>query len=494
MTSRRIICACEDISYKDVEAVIDQGHADIESIKRYTGLGTGVCQGRQCVVQVAEMLAHRGVDIDTIHPITARPPLVPTRFADLAVEGALAEIFPSDRKVSPPTPTWNATLDPLPESAEVVIVGGGIMGLATAYHLARNGVHNVVVLERSYINAGASGRNGGGIRQQWSTEMNVTLMQQSMRYCREFAQELGVNTWLRQGGYLFITREQQHLDRMAQQVAMHNRLGVPTKILTARQTDNIVRHMKTDDLVGACYNPTDGVLFPWPFLWGYAEGAKKNGAQLFTFTEVTGLEIRNKEVVAVETTRGRINCDLVINAAAAWAPDIAKMAGVHVPNKPERHEILVTESFKPFLDPLVSEIGTGLYFSQSLRGEIVGGMGDPDEPAGVETRSSLRFITRMARAMVHRMPHFADVKVIRQWAGCYDVTPDHQPIIGEVEEVAGFFQLHGFVGHGFMMAPVVCKIVGEYLAKGIHHPLLDMSKLKRFSDGSKLQHETMIIG
>ena len=199
-------------------------------------------------------------------------------------------------------------------------------------------------------------------------------------------------------------------------------------------------------------------------------------------------------MTGVVTPRGRIRCNLVVNAAAAWAPAVARLAGVELPNKPERHEILVTESLKPFLEPLVSELGSGLYYSQSLRGEIVGGLGDPDEPAGVEMRSSSRFIVRMARALVHRMPRLAGVKVVRQWAGCYDVTPDHNPIVGEIDEIRGFYQLHGFVGHGFMMAPAVSKVVGEHIAKGRPHPFITDNNLRRFREGAAARSESMIIG
>ena len=149
---------------------------------------------------------------------------------------------------------------------------------------------------------------------------------------------------------------------------------------------------------------------------------------------------------------------------------------------------------KPFLKPLVSELDSGLYFSQSGRGEIVGGLGDPLEPEGVEMRSSLRFLIRMSRALVRRIPRLADVKVLRQWAGCYDRTPDDNPILGYVDEVKGFFQVHGFAGHGFMMAPAVSKHVGLYLAKGKDHPIFRENLASRFKEGRNKSKETMIIG
>ncbi|HET6345002.1 MAG TPA: FAD-binding oxidoreductase, partial [Myxococcota bacterium] len=240
----------------------------------------------------------------------------------------------------------------------------------------------------------------------------------------------------------------------------------------------------------------DGVIFPWPFAWGYAERARQMGVHIATFTPAVDVVVEGGKVTAVETPRGRIRCDLVVNAAAAWAGEVAAMVGLTLPNRPERHEILVTESLKPCVDPLIAEIGTGLYYSQSMRGEIVAGMGDPEQPHGIEMRSSLRFLTRISRALVMRQPALAHLQVVRQWAGCYDVTPDGNPVLGEVDAVAGFFQLHGFVGHGFMMAPAVGRRVGAYIARGQGDPIFETYRLSRFQDarGSAVPRETMIIG
>ncbi|MCK5687641.1 FAD-dependent oxidoreductase [Myxococcota bacterium] len=496
--SRNLICTCEDVSRDDVDKAWAAGHHDLESVKRFTGLGTGFCQGKHCLNRTAQRLVELGADPHLLRPSTIRTPLSPTPLGILAAGEYLPEIYPTPEAPAitphPALPPAPKDLPPLPTKTQIVIIGGGIMGLATAYHLAKNGLTDVVVLERSYINSGASGRNGGGIREQWATEQNVDLMKGSLAICRDFAKDLGINIWLRQGGLLFVATQKAHMEGLEKNVALQNRLGVPTRLLSATQAKNVAEGLNHTDLVGASYNPEDGILFPWPFLWGYADGATSRGVKVATFTEVTGLEETAGRISAVVTNRGTIECDLVINATAAWAPQIAKMANVELPNIPERHEILVSEPLKPFLTPLVSQIGSGLYFSQSMRGEIVGGLGDPAEPPGIEMRSSLRFLTLMARALVHRLPRLSDVKVMRQWAGTYDVTPDRNPILGEVDEVEGFFQLHGFVGHGFMMAPAVGKIVGEFLAKGTSHPILTGNKLSRFKNKNLGKSETMIIG
>jgi sarcosine oxidase subunit beta len=234
------------------------------------------------------------------------------------------------------------------------------------------------------------------------------------------------------------------------------------------------------------------VVFPWPFLWGYAARAEEAGAQVLTFSRVTGFEAAGKRLVAVETDRGRIACEVVVNAAGAWSKEVAALAGVALPNRPTRHEILVTEPSKPWLDPLVSVLGSGLYFSQSQRGEIVGGMGDPAEREGLEMGSTLRFLARFARAISACAPVSGALRVVRQWAGCYDVTPDNNPILGPAG-FENFLQLSGFVGHGFMMAPAVTESMAGWMAGDAPDPIFQRFTADRFArDGTA--REDFIIG
>src|SRR5512139_3622073 len=180
-----------------------------------------------------------------------------------------------------------ATLEsrgPVPGKAEIVIVGGGVIGLSIAYYLARRGLTDVVLVDRGYLAEGASGRNGGGIRQQWSTELNIRLMQESVELCRRFAVDLGVNVWFRQGGYLFLARNAEEVARLEKNIALQNRCGVATRMLEPRQALAIVPELDLTGIVGASYNPTDGILFPWPFLWGYARQAAAHGVRIFTQT------------------------------------------------------------------------------------------------------------------------------------------------------------------------------------------------------------------
>jgi sarcosine oxidase subunit beta len=391
------------------------------------------------------------------------------------------------------------------DRADVVVVGAGIMGLSVAYHLAERGVSNVTVVDRSYLCGGASGRNGGGVRAQWSSEANVRLMQESIRMCREFATKMKINVWFRQGGYLFLARTPAIRERLEKSVALQNDCGLSTRMLSASEAQRIVPELDASGVEAASYNADDGVVFPWPFVWGYAQAARKLGVEVATWQEVVGFETRGKRIEGVRLRKcgppgeeaseatTTIRTNKVINAAGAWSPRIAQLLGVELPNKPHRHEICSTEPLKPWLKPLVADLSDGLYFSQSTRGEIVGGIGNEYVAPGLDQQSSHAFLGKYARSLVRACPVLSKVKVLRQWAGCYDLTPDANPIVGPVDEVEHFYQASGFMGHGFMMAPIVGKLLAQLVADGSRVPMFDRWNLRRFREG-KLLSEAMIIG
>lgn len=384
--------------------------------------------------------------------------------------------------------TLEGTSGPVPASAEIVIVGGGVMGLSIAYHLAKNDITDVVVIERGYLAEGASGRNGGGVRQQWSTEINIRLMQESVELCRRFAVDLGVNVWFRQGGYLFLARTAKEVARLEKNISLQNRFGVPTKMLEPKKALDIVPELDITGIVGASYNSSDGILFPWPFLWGYARQAAAYGVRIFTQTPVGGLEAQAGGGYTVHTPRGAIKARRVINACGAWSPKLAEMIGVNVPTWPIRHEICSSEPLKPFLRPMVSELTSGLYCSQSMRGEIVGGVSLPGHGSTYAMGSTLEFLATYSRRLARLMPILGDIKILRQWAGPYDQSPDGNPIVGAAPDHPDFFLACGFVGHGFMMAPIVGKLYAEYLAGGKPHEIFERYQLRRFTDGSGASH------
>jgi sarcosine oxidase subunit beta len=391
------------------------------------------------------------------------------------------------------------------QRADIVVIGAGVVGLSIAYHLAERGTRRVTVVDQGYLCGGASGRNGGGVRAQWSSEANIVLMQESIRLCRAFAAKMKINVWFRQGGYLFLARTADVRARLEKSVDLQNRCGLRTRILTAAEAARIVPELDVTGVDAASYGPDDGVVFPWPFVWGYAQAAARLGVEVATWHEVVGFETTGARIDGVRVQRSgppgappapevfTIATNRVVNAAGAWSPGVAAMLGVALPNKPHRHEICSTEPLKPWLKPLVADLCDGLYFSQSTRGEIVGGISNDDVPPGLDQGSSHAFLGKYAHALVRTCPVLADVKVLRQWAGCYDITPDANPIVGWVDGVFEFYQASGFMGHGFMMAPVVGQRIAAVLAGGPPDPILDRWSLRRFKEG-KLLDEGMILG
>lgn len=380
-----------------------------------------------------------------------------------------------------------------PDSAHVVVLGGGAVGLSVAYQLARRGITDVLVLDRDSLVKGATGRNGGGVRAQWTTEENILLAKRSIQAFSRFAGETGHNVFLRRGGYLFLTRSEEQLEALRRAARFQNQHGVRTRLIPLEDAERIVPGLDTTGCVGATFNPDDAVLFPWPLVWGWKAAAERLGVQVRTHVRATGLRIQAGRVTHVETDVGAIACDWVVNACGAWSKQVAAMAGVVLPNRPERHEILVTEPLKPFLDPMLVDLSTGYYINQDMRGECVGGLGGSHEET-MDWSSSLDFMKRFARQTVRLLPRLGPVRVLRQWAGSYDVTPDAKPILG----VAGsgpenLVQASGFSGHGMMISPMVGLLCAQLIAGQRTDVPLAPFCLERFERG-EARPETMVIG
>jgi sarcosine oxidase subunit beta len=355
----------------------------------------------------------------------------------------------------------------LRDEYDVVIIGAGVLGLFTAYHLAqRMDPGRVLVLDKGFLSAGSSGRNGGGVRQQWESVATIRLAREAVATWRRFPIDFGYNPWFRQGGYVFLAFEGEEEDRLR---STHPRLraeGLPVRWLGPREVRDLLPALDTSRVLGASYLRSDGVIFPFPVLWGLDRWLRRQGVTVRTRTEALGFETGPEGVRGVLTSAGRVRTPRVVNAAGGWSHEVSRRAGLDTANRPSRHEILATEPLKPFLNPMVVTLRQGLYFSQSLRGEIIGGL-RLDGIAHVEQGlpSSSRFLVEMSRALTALVPRLQWVRVLRAWAGYYDDTPDGLPILGEDPRLPGFFQANGFGGHGFMLAPAAASRLARIIWK-----------------------------
>jgi len=364
--------------------------------------------------------------------------------------------------------------------AEVVIIGGGITGCGVAYNLAKKGLTDVVLVEKNYLASGATGRCGGGIRQQFTTEWNIKLAMESVKKFEKMNEELGIDIEYEQGGYLIIAVDENEVKEFKKNVKLQNKLGLDSKFISPSEAKEIVPYLNEEDILGATFCQSDGHAYPFRVVEGYAKRAEEMGVEINRFTEVKSIKKEKGEIKSVMTNRGEIKTNIVVNAAGGYSREIGKMVGVKMPNKPFRHEILATERYKHILDPMIISFKYGIYFSQQRHGEIVGGIGDPDEPSSYNTKSSLKFVERFTSVLGKILPAFKNLNIVRQWAGFYDVTPDAQPILGYTEGVDTLIQANGYSGHGFMVAPKVTELIAELIVDGKTSLPIDELNLKRF--------------
>ncbi|MCD6541016.1 FAD-binding oxidoreductase [Candidatus Bipolaricaulota bacterium] len=377
-------------------------------------------------------------------------------------------------------------------SADVVIIGAGVTGAALAYELARRGIRDVLIFERKFPCSGASGRCGGGIRQQFTTPHNIRLAMEAVNRYETLSEELGVDIEFIQGGYLILAETEEEREAQRKAVALQNELGLPSRLLTPREAKEVLPLLDETTIVSATYCPTDAHANPFRVVEGYLARARERGVVLEKFTEVVDLEVKEGRIVKVRTSRGDVAPGTVVNAAGAWSREIARMAGVELPNQPIRHEIAITEPVEFFMDVMVISIHNGIYFSQTKEGQIIGGIGDPEEKPGYNISSSLGFLRRYARELLRYVPALGQLSVLRQWAGLYDVTPDAQPVLGPTPGLENFIQANGYSGHGFMIAPAVARHLADYIEKGIVSEILEKLSLERFKE--EIRGEAFVVG
>ncbi|MEB3299031.1 MAG: FAD-dependent oxidoreductase [Candidatus Sericytochromatia bacterium] len=380
------------------------------------------------------------------------------------------------------------------ETAAAVVVGGGIIGASIAYHLAADGVKDVVLLEREQLfGADSTGKCAGGIRAQFTTPVNIALSMASVPRFVAFKEEMGVEAVFNQVGYMFMASTEDNWARTQKNVALQQSHGLEVTLLSPEEVRERVSHLRVDDLLGATWCPTDGIADPNDFLLGYLKRARDLGVRVVTERGAIGLDRDGDRVVGLQTTRGPIATPVVINATGAWAAQVGRMVGLDLPIQPIRRHITTTGALDwiSTREPMMVDNGTGLYMHPEGQGLLMG-MARHDEPPAFRTDVDEEFVMNIVEAAIYRMPRLEDATIASSWAGLYEVTPDHHPIIEAHAEVPGLFTCAGFSGHGFMHAPAAGDLISR-LVRG-EEPGLDLTPLRsaRFREAS-LVHEAMVI-
>ncbi len=379
-------------------------------------------------------------------------------------------------------------------SAEIVIIGAGISGCSIAYNLAKKGVKNIVVIEKNYICSGSTGRCGAGVRMQWGTEMNCKIGKKSIEFYENANEILEYNrdVEFKQKGYLLIADTDKEIEQFKKNIEVQHACGIPSRMVSLKEAKEIVPYLNTKLLKGAAFCEKDGFLNPFHTTDAFYSAAKKLGVEFNTFTEVTGIKVEKNKVVGVETDKGYIATNCVVNATNGFSKKISEMVEVDIPVYSERHQILVTEPVEPMQGPMVMSFGLNLYVQQSPHGSFIMGRGDANEPRDLRVTSSWHFIEEMAKTVDDILPPISKLRVIRQWAGLYNMTPDKQPIYDKAENVEGFYMAVGFSGHGFMFGPITGVVMSEMILG--EKPTIDVSmlNLNRFKTGNLLLEPSVV--
>ncbi|NDL58279.1 FAD-dependent oxidoreductase [Phytoactinopolyspora mesophila] len=382
----------------------------------------------------------------------------------------------------------------VPERATVVIVGGGVMGASIAFHLAEAGVKDVVLLERSELGSGSSGKPIGGVRAQFSDPLNIELGARSLRAFQDFPRRPGRDIKLDNVGYLFLLTTDDHVSAFEDSVAIQNRLGVPSRLMSPDEAHQLCPYVTTEGLLAAVFSPDDGHARPTLVIEGYAQAAAREGVCIMPQTSVVGMDTHGDDITAVHTSRGTIRCSTVICAAGAWSARIGEMAGVDLPVRPFRRQIAFTVPLRPAAPriPFTIDFDSSGYFHNSDDG-LLFGLADPRENSGFDTGWTPGWMELFRQAMRRRAPELADMAIANGWAGLYEVTPDHNALIGRASSPENFLYATGFSGHGFLQAPAVGEIVRDlYLDRT---PPVDVTPLsgERFAAGATTRPESHVV-
>lgn len=378
--------------------------------------------------------------------------------------------------------------------ASVVIIGGGISGCSIAYNLASKGLKNIVVIEKNYICSGSTGRCGAGVRMQWGTEMNCYIAKKSIEFFEQANDILGYKDDIefKQSGYLLVASTQKEMEQFKSNIKVQHSLGIPSRLLTPKEAKEIVPYLNIKEVKGAAYCEKDGFLNPFKTTDAFYCAAKRLGVEFYTFTQVIDIDLDKNKIKGVKTDKGYISTDVVVNATNAYSKEICDMVNINIPTYSQRHQILVTEPVEPLQGPMVMSFSLNLYIQQSPHGSFIMGRGDNSEPRDLRVTSSWKFLDEMSKSIVNLLPAIGKLRVIRQWAGLYNMTPDKQPIYGTVDEIEGYYLAIGFSGHGFMFGPITGECISDMILK--NKPTIDVSMLSldRFNNGNLILEPSVV--
>ena len=369
------------------------------------------------------------------------------------------------------------------ETADIVIIGAGIVGCSIAYHLALQRAGSIVVLERELVCSGATGKSAGGIRQQFATEVNLRLSLASLKMFHTMKDELGVDPEFREVGYLFMASTPSELEMFRRQAEIQRRHGIPVQMVATDDIRRLVPCVLVEDILGGAFCPTDGYAAPYEVTVGYAAAARRLGVKICEKREATAILRDGARLAGVQTPQGTIQTPVVVNAAGPWGGIVGALAGVEVPVKPFRRQIFITRPLPEFSTepPLTIDYHRSWYF----RGEMGGCLfsGPKDEESTFNTNVDWEHLAESVATAVARVPALEQAEINRGWAGSYDISPDNNAILGAVPELAGFYLATGHSGHGFMHGPVTGKLMAELILTG--RTTIDVSPLalERFRTG-----------
>ena len=384
------------------------------------------------------------------------------------------------------------------QTADVVIIGAGIVGSSIAYHLTANGCRNVVVIEReSSQGKGSTGKSMGGIRAQFSTPVNIQMSLYSIPFYAGFEERVGHPCDYRPQGYLFCATASNHMAYLRANYAQQVEMGLKNvRLIVGDEIGKMFPQLRSDDILGGSLCSSDGFVDPYSAMIGFMTCAAEHGAALWKSAEVTGFTKDAGGIASVETSRGTVSSRIVVNCAGPWAASVAKLAGIELPVQPLRRMLVPSEPFNefPHTAPMIVDMSNGFHFRPEARGFLLA-WNDPEQTVGFNTNFDPAFVEKILTRAASRVPCFANLPVNpkRAWAGLYEMTPDHHPILGEAPGVPGFFLANGFSGHGVMHAPATGKILSDLILTG-KTDLIDakLLGLSRFAEG-RMIHESAVL-